>query len=203
MNWYWYIAVALATYFIGSLSFGALIARLNQVDIFTIGSGNPGATNVKRTVGNIAGNLVFVLDFLKGLVPVLVIEKLRLLEGYLNTRLALLGLIGILLGHSFSIFHHFRGGKGISSAIGGLSAIMPNVLIVGIFLWLTVFYTTRIVSVASLCFTASILLTSYLFSYSRDCIVFSLILNIIVFYRHKENIMRLIKNTEYKFTKKN
>ncbi|MDR1457268.1 MAG: glycerol-3-phosphate 1-O-acyltransferase PlsY [Puniceicoccales bacterium] len=202
MYWHWYIIIILASYFVGSLSFGALLARINGVDIFSSGSGSSGATNIKRTLGGSAGSLVFALDFLKGYVPSLVIAKNFPGENYLNIRLAALGLIGILLGHSFSIFHKFRGGKGIASTMGGLLAIMPNTLVIGIFLWLVIFHATKIVSMASLCFAASTILTSYLFSYPKNCIVCSIIINGIIFWQHRTNIVRLMNGTEYKFTKK-
>lgn len=186
----------------GSLSFGAFLAQINKVDIFSIGSGNSGATNVKRVLGSRAGILVFILDFLKGYIPTLIIVKNFPGEDHLNIRLAIFGLIGILLGHGFSIFYKFRGGKGISSTMGGLLSIMPNTLVIGIFLWLVIFYATRIVSMASLCFTASTILTSYLFAYPKDCVICAAIINVIVFWQHRTNIVRLINGTEYKFTKK-
>ncbi|MDR1891266.1 MAG: glycerol-3-phosphate 1-O-acyltransferase PlsY [Puniceicoccales bacterium] len=202
MCWCWYIVTVVVTYLVGSISFGAFLARINKVDVFSIGSGSPGATNIKRTLGNRAGNLVFALDFLKGYIPTVVIAKNFPGEGHLNIRLAALGLIGVLLGHSFSLFHGFRGGKGVASAMGGFLAIMPNTLVVGIFFWLVIFHATRIVSMASLCFIASTILTSYLFSYPKDCVICSVIISMIVFWRHRENIIRLINGTEYKFTKK-
>ncbi|MDR2603465.1 MAG: glycerol-3-phosphate 1-O-acyltransferase PlsY [Puniceicoccales bacterium] len=202
MYWHWYIIIVLSSYFVGSLSFGAFLARIRGVDIFSSGSGSSGATNIKRTLGGSAGSLVFVLDFLKGYVPLLVIAKIFPEENYLNIRLAALGLIGVLLGHSFSIFHKFRGGKGVAPTMGGLLAIMPNTLVIGVFLWLVIFHATKIVSVASLCFATSTILTSYLFSYPKDCILCSIIINVIIFSQHRTNIVRLMNGTEYKFTKK-
>ncbi|MDR2628976.1 MAG: glycerol-3-phosphate 1-O-acyltransferase PlsY [Puniceicoccales bacterium] len=201
MYWHWYIIIVLS-YFVGSLSFGAFLARINGVDIFSSGSGSPGATNIKRTLGSGVGSLVFVLDFLKGYIPALVIAKNFPEENYLNIRLAALGLIGVLLGHSFSIFHKFRGGKGIASTMGGLLVIMPNTLVIGIFLWLVIFHATKIVSIASLCFAASTILTSYLFSYPKGCMMCVVIINGIIFWQHRTNIVRLLNGTEYKFTKK-
>ncbi|MDR1233300.1 MAG: glycerol-3-phosphate 1-O-acyltransferase PlsY [Puniceicoccales bacterium] len=202
MYWHWYIIVVFASYSVGSLSFGAFLARINGVNIFSSGSGSSGATNIKRALGGGAGSLIFVLDFLKGYVPSLVVAKIFSEENCLNVRLAALGLIGVLLGHSFSIFHKFRGGKGIASTMGGLLAIMPNTLVIGVFLWLVIFHATRIVSVASLCFAANIMLTSYLFSYPKDCIAYAVIINGIIFWQHRTNIARLLNGTEYKFTKK-
>jgi glycerol-3-phosphate acyltransferase PlsY len=172
------------------------------VDIFSEGSGNPGATNINRTIGKCAGYWVFALDFFKGFIPSFALMKFCPGDGNFNVRMALLGLFGILCGHGFSIFHKFRGGKGISSAMGGLLAIMPNTLVVGALVWIVIFNATRIVSVASLCFTASVLLTSYLFAYSRECVFFALALNLMAFWKHRGNIRKLMQGTEYKFTKK-
>jgi glycerol-3-phosphate acyltransferase PlsY len=193
----------LAAYLVGSLSFSAIVAKANGVDIFSSGSGNPGATNVHRTVGIYAGRLVFVLDLLKGFLPCLAALHFLSIGNGFNVRMATITLFGVLCGHNFSIFHGFRGGKGISSTMGGILAIMPCTLVVGVFVWGVIFHATRIVSVASLCFTASVLLTSYLFSYPQDCVIFSLILNVMVFWKHRGNILRLINGTEYKFSDKN
>ncbi|MDR1414024.1 MAG: glycerol-3-phosphate 1-O-acyltransferase PlsY [Puniceicoccales bacterium] len=203
MEWYFYVVTIFLSYIIGSLSFGAAIAKIKKVNIFSVGSCTSGATNVNRTIGKYAGYLVFVLDFSKGVIPSWVIVKFLFPENPLGTKLAMIALLAVLLGHSFSIFHNLRGGKGISSAMGGLLIIMPKTLPVGIFIWLVIFYATKIVSMASLCFSSSILLTSYLFLYSKEHILFALILNVIIFWRHRENIGRLIRGTEYKFTKKN
>jgi glycerol-3-phosphate acyltransferase PlsY len=117
-------------------------------------------------------------------------------------RLAALSLVGVLIGHVAPIFYKFKGGKGIAATMGGLLAIMPNTLIIGILVWLVIYHATKIVSVASMCFIASTLLTSYLFSYPKECMVLAILLNIIIFWRHRENIVRLANGTEYKFTKR-
>ena len=111
-------------YLIGSLSFGYWIAKANGVDIFAVGSKSPGATNVKRSVGKAAGNLVFALDFLKGLVatgwPILMYSNTGYSDGY-----GLIGLFTAVIGHSFSLFTGFRGGKGVAAMLGGVVALMP------------------------------------------------------------------------------
>ena len=135
-------------YFVGSLSFGYWVAKANGVDIFSVGSKSPGATNVKRSVGNGAGNAVFVLDFFKGILatgwPLIEYSKLEYSESY-----GLIGLFAAVMGHSFSVFTRFRGGKGVAAMLGGVVALMPYAALIGIIVWLIVFYTTRYVSVAS------------------------------------------------------
>lgn len=197
-----YITCCIVSYLIGSISFGTIIARLYNKNIFEIGSGNPGATNVKRTIGASAGNLVFVLDFLKGFIPCWLIMHFFSSDHHFNIKLSIYSLIGILIGHSLSIFNHFRGGKGVSSSMGGILAIMPRTFVIGTMAWLVIFHATRIVSFASLCFAFTVLLTTYLFGYPIECIILAVVLNIIIFWRHKDNIVRLAKGTEYKFIKK-
>jgi glycerol-3-phosphate acyltransferase PlsY len=115
---------------------------------------------------------------------------------------AMLTAIGVLTGHIAPIFFKFRGGKGIAMTIGALMAIMPNSAAIGVFVWLVMFYATKIVSVASLCFALSIPLTTYLFRYSPAFIAFAFVLGIIIFWRHRDNIVRLANGSEYKFAEK-
>ena len=126
------ILVAFAVgYLIGSIPFGYLIAKSRGVDILSVGSGNPGATNVKRSVGKGAGNICFTLDALKGVVsagwplwiPAVAPETASAAPG-------IIGLLGAIAGHSFSIFLKFRGGKGVATAMGGLLVIMPIVVLI-------------------------------------------------------------------------
>src|SRR5471030_934389 len=115
MDYVFYVLIALIGYFLGALPFGYLVAKAHGVDIFKAGSGNPGATNVKRVLGAKAGNTVFALDAVKGMVaaawpmlPVFAWENSRLM--------GLIGVIAAVLGHSFSIFTKFKGGKGVATA---------------------------------------------------------------------------------------
>lgn len=196
------IAVVLGCYLIGAVSFGAILGRFYHVDVFHEGSGTPGATNIHRLLGKTVGELVFIFDFLKGFLPSWIILHAAPTAGDYHLKLAVAGLIAVLLGHSFSIFHHFRGGKGVASTMGGVLAIMPRTLVIGLLVWVVIFHATRIVSFASLMFVLSLLLTSYLFGYPKVCILLALILNIIIFVRHKDNLVRLMRGTEYKFTRK-
>jgi glycerol-3-phosphate acyltransferase PlsY len=201
MSWYWFIPLVLVAYLIGSLSFSSIVSKIHGVDIFMVGSGNAGAANVNRSVGKCAARIVFVLDFLKGLIPTAIAMKAFPEDCDLNIKSSLMVLIGVICGHSFSIFHDFRGGKGISSTMGGLLIVMPGTLVVGALVWCVIFNATRIVSIASLCFSASVLLTAYLFSYQRECVLFAIAMNVVIFWKHRANILRLMKGTEYKFTK--
>jgi glycerol-3-phosphate acyltransferase PlsY len=187
----------LVGYLLGSISFAVLVAKAQGVDIFTAGSGNPGATNVKRTLGAKWGNLVFVLDALKGFFaaiwPMLLLDSLHL---------GILGLVAAILGHSFSLFLRFRGGKGVATTMGGLLAIMPQVLLVGLLVWVVCFYTRKVVALASICFAISLPLASgWVHSTADARFTLALMLGLLIIVRHRSNIARLLQGKENSFKK--
>ena len=150
---------ALLGYLLGSVNFAVLVAKKHGIDILKEGSGNPGATNVKRVLGKGPGNLVFALDALKGFVG----AGLPTLVGYVIAALSIplvidggafihgiAGLVGTLLGHCFSCFLKFKGGKGVASTIGGLLVLLPVPILIGAILWGLVFLLSRYVSLASI-----------------------------------------------------
>ena len=192
--------VSLVGYLLGAISFAVMVAKSQGVDIFKQGSGNPGATNVKRTLGAKWGNLVFALDALKGLVaagwPRLVFE------GELGLKLAIIGLIAAIIGHSFSVFLKFRGGKGVATTMGGLLAIMPLVLLIGLLVWVVLFYTTKVVALASILFAVSLPVSAYCLNGSSDPrFTLGLVLGVLIVVRHRSNIARLFQGTENRFKK--
>ncbi|MGJ3243641.1 MAG: glycerol-3-phosphate 1-O-acyltransferase PlsY [Opitutales bacterium] len=191
------VASLLAGYLLGSVSFAVLVAKARGVDIFQAGSGNPGATNVKRVLGRKAGNLVFMLDFLKGAVA----TGWPLLAPVETTApvAAICGLLGAILGHSFSCFLKFRGGKGVATTMGGLLALMPIVLFVGLGVWVLVFFTSRYVSLASIAFGVSLPLSAWLTGLGPVMLGFSLALALLIVVRHRSNIRRLLNGTESRF----
>lgn len=194
-----FLAAILLGYLLGSISFGALVARAHGINILEVGSGNPGATNVKRVLGQRAGNIVFFLDALKGFIATS--WPLFLLPSFpLSKNLALAGLIACLLGHSFSLFLHFRGGKGVATTIGGLVALMPLSLLIGVILWLIIFFSTRYVSLASITLGLSLPISAFFLRLNLELFVFSLILAIFIIIRHRSNIQRLLQGTEHRFT---
>lgn len=187
-----------AGYLIGSLPFGYLVAKANGVDIFSVGSRNPGATNVKRCVGKKAGNIVFTLDAVKGFAATA--WPILLADGSIYYQL--MGLVFAVLGHSFSPFTKFRGGKGVATMLGGVVALMVWAALVGVLVWLAVFYTSRYVSLASICLAASLPLTNLVIGAPAILTWVSLALGAIVVARHKDNIARLLRGEENKFAKK-
>jgi glycerol-3-phosphate acyltransferase PlsY len=180
-------------YLLGALPFGYLVARSHGVNIFEHGSKSPGATNISRVVGRGAGNLVFVLDALKGAVaaggPMLV---------------GLLGFVGLafaLLGHSFSCFTGFRGGKGVSTAAGGLLVLLPVVTAVAAGVWALVFLATRFSSVASMTAALSLPVSALLLPGQGGTIPVAVTVAVALFVvvRHRANIARLLNGTEKRF----
>jgi glycerol-3-phosphate acyltransferase PlsY len=197
----WLLASALIGYLLGSLPFGYLVARAHGVDIFKVGSGNPGATNVKRTLGARAGNTVLGLDVLKGalatawpLLPVLAAPDARLL--------GLVGIIAAVLGHSFSVFTGFRGGKGVATAAGGLFVLIPAACAIAGVTWVVVFYAFRYVSLASILAAVAVIAASWLLPYHVAIRIVATALGLFVILRHRENITRLLAGTESRFTRK-
>jgi len=192
---------ALLGYLIGSLSFAVWVARARGVDILSEGSGNPGATNVKRVLGKKAGNTVFILDFLKGSLAVGIGLWIAGDGG------GIAGAVGAVLGHSASIFIKFRGGKGVAVTMGALLVLMPLVLLTGLAVWAVTFYSSRYVSLASILFALSLPLAALLFDLlgrpiSMELFIFACLIAVLIVVRHRSNLIRLIHGQEHKFREK-
>ncbi|MBI2813069.1 MAG: glycerol-3-phosphate 1-O-acyltransferase PlsY [Opitutae bacterium] len=209
----WLFAAAVIGYVLGSLPFGYLVARAHGVDIFKVGSGNPGATNVKRTLGAKAGNTVLVLDVLKGAAatgwPILDRAVTEWQWYYFPNHpkpdwfvMSLIGVVAAVIGHSFSLFTKFRGGKGVATAAGGLVVLMPLACGIAGVTWVVVFFAFRYVSLASLLAAVAVVAASWLLPYHVAISVIASVLGGFVILRHHENIRRLLNGTENKFAKK-
>lgn len=210
------IIALLIGYFLGALPFGYLVARAKGVNIFEVGSRNPGATNVRRVLGSGPGNLVFALDALKGAIatgwPLLSFTRsgsgdssswvLSFSTSGDATPAAVAGLIGALLGHSFSCFTRFRGGKGVATASGGLLVLMPLAVAIGAVVWIVTFYSSRYVSLASLFAAGSMPISAYFLKEPPVLLGLTVVIAVLVIVRHRTNIQRLMNGTESKFVKK-
>ena len=192
------IIAVVVGYLLGSISWAVLIAKRKGIDIFSVGSGNPGATNVKRMIGRREGNLCFLLDAVKGAVaagwPLLLHP-----DPATATLMAVLGLAAAILGHSYSIFIRFRGGKGVATTIGGLLVIAPMVTMIGLVLWVAVFYFSGYVALASLLFGASLPLTAWWLNAPPPVLLLCLVLAVIIWVRHRSNLARLRDGTEFRY----
>ena len=202
---------ALLGYLLGSVNFAVLVAKKHGIDILTEGSGNPGATNVKRVLGKGPGNLVFALDALKGFVG----AGLPTLVGYVIATQSITlviqgdvfihgvaGLVGTLLGHCFSCFLKFKGGKGVASTIGGLLVLLPIPILIGATLWGIVFLLSRYVSLASIALGVSLPLSCFFLKYDQPQFWFAAAIAAFNVWTHRSNIGRLLAGTESRFAKK-
>jgi glycerol-3-phosphate acyltransferase PlsY len=208
------ITALIIGYLLGSLPFGYLVARARGVNIFEVGSRNPGATNVGREVGKPWGRLVLFLDALKGLVATgwpLLRADWTVAEGKLNSvswsfgngdpvavNMAVAGLAGALLGHSFSCFTKFRGGKGVATGAGGFLVLLPQAGLIALVIFLLVRFTTRYVSLASMVAAASLPVSAVVMHERTVLIVLGAAVAGFVVLRHRANISRLLAGTESK-----
>ena len=201
---------ALLGYLIGSVNFAVLVAKKHGVDILKEGSGNPGATNVKRVLGKGPGNLVFALDALKGFVgaglPHLFLKfgpEVPAPEALNVLFLACVaGFVGTLLGHCFSCFLNFKGGKGVASTIGGLLVLLPVPILIGAAIWGLVFLVSRYVSLASLALGVSLPVSCFFLKYDQPRFWFAAAIAAFNIWTHRSNIGRLLAGTESRFVKK-
>lgn len=201
MSLTWPLLAAVGGYLLGALPFGYLVARAHGVDIFKAGSGNPGATNVKRVLGAKAGNTVLVLDVLKGaaatawpLLPSVDVER--------SWVLSLIGVVAAVVGHAFSVFTRFKGGKSVATAAGGLLVLIPGACLVGGVTWVVVFYASRYVSLASILAAVAVSVASWLLGYPVAVAAIASALALFVIARHRDNIRRLLDGTENRFARK-
>jgi glycerol-3-phosphate acyltransferase PlsY len=191
------LALALASYLLGSVPFALLIGRLHGVDIRLHGSGNVGATNVVRVLGRGPGILCFVLDFLKGAGPVAAALALGLpLWG------ALLAATAAILGHSRSIFLGFKGGKSVATGAGALVALSPLAGLGALLVWGAVFLASRIVSLASIAAALALPLLMVLTRQPIEVVAFAAAVSGYVIARHRANIQRLREGREPRMERK-
>ena len=200
------------SYLIGSIPNGYMMGKFNGLDSRRHGSKNIGATNVRRILGRPWGIACFILDFLKGLVPVMVIG--HMIAGGWAIGAGYGGLIaatGAVLGHVFPIWLMFRGGKGVATSLGVVCGLAPLAFIVGILFWLLSYYVIYrgVVSFASMLAVLMMAVSSLVFKLTiiKDIswVTISLLffLAVIVIVRHRENIKRILEGTESSFVKIN
>lgn len=185
------IIVTLYSYFLGSIPFGFILTKIFlKQDIREIGSGNIGATNVLRTGNKFLAILTLVLDFLKGYMTIIVTLK------YFNDLILLSALI-CLLGHIFSIWLKFKGGKGVATYLGILLALSVNYLLIFIIVWVLILLIFRYSSLSSIIATFVIFIYEYFFL-ENNILSLLFISFIIILYAHRSNILKLRNKTETK-----
>ncbi|MCK4912464.1 MAG: glycerol-3-phosphate 1-O-acyltransferase PlsY [Candidatus Omnitrophica bacterium] len=197
------IKLLILSYIIGGIPFGFLAVYLvKKADIRGLGSGNIGATNVTRVLGKKWGISVFVLDFLKGFIVPLIVP---FCVNNPPTFLFILAIIAVVCGHNWTPFLKFKGGKGVSTSLGGIAGLSfryPSLLMllgIAILVWTVVFVIFKIVSLASLTSVFSFFICALIFSLPLEFKIFSLLLFVFIVVRHKKNIKNLLKNKESQF----
>ena len=192
-------------YLAGSLPMGFLVARAMRVDITQVGSGNIGATNVFRVLGKGPGALVLVVDLLKGALAVLVAPMLAAAMTPTDSlALPALAALGAVLGHNYTCWLGFKGGKGVATSAGAMAALIPPAFGVTVITWLLVFFLSRYVSMASIA-AALILPVATIFTVSGPTrwplVAFTSALAALAVWRHRANIERLKAGTEHRINK--
>jgi glycerol-3-phosphate acyltransferase PlsY len=188
-----------AAYLLGSIPTGYLVGRAKGVDIRTVGSRNMGATNVFRTVGKTLGILVLLADAAKGWLAVAWLAPLigrsfptEAVAGWLP----IVAGIGAILGHNYTCWLQFKGGKGIATSAGVFLALAPWALLIALVCWIILFAATRYVSVASIAAAAVLPVATWFTTHNVKLTAVAGILGAMAILKHKKNIERLRAGTE-------
>ena len=186
-----YLFIALS-YLIGSLNFAYIVAKYKKLDISSSGSGNPGTSNVMRTIGKKYAAIVLIGDVLKGFLPIYLFDENLLLCGF-----------AAVIGHIFPIFYKFKGGKGVATSFGVILAFDIILGFICLLTWLITAFLFRYSALSAIVSFALLPIYTW-FSYEKIITTsLFLILAIIVIYMHKTNIKNLLNNKETKIGSKN
>lgn len=203
MHFLSYALIAIAAYLLGSIPTGFLVARAKGIDIRKVGSGNIGATNALRVLGKPAGILVLLVDALKGWVAVrvvamLIVEQFSSADATDGNRVlaAILASVFAVLGHNYPCWLGFKGGKGIATSAGVLTALVPWALLIILSVWIVLFAVTRYVSIGSLAASATLPFATWLTTRDWTLTVVTGAMGALAIYKHKGNIQRLMNGTE-------
>ena len=212
-----YGLIALLAYLLGSIPTGYLVARAKGIDIRSVGSGNIGATNALRVLGKPAGILVFVVDALKGFLAVVLIvnwypELCNLAPRWfapnchgdhqLRESLGIVAGVFAVLGHNYTCWLKFKGGKGIATSAGVLTALVPWALLIIFSLFIVLSAITRFISVGSLAAAFSLTFATWFTTKNWTLTAATGAMGFLAIYRHKANIQRLLNGTEPRFGQK-
>ena len=195
----YYLISFVIGFFVGALPFGFIVSKLRGIDIRKKGSGNIGFTNVFRVVGKMEGVVVLILDISKGLLPVLLLNK------YYGYYYGMIAGVSAMLGHIFTPFLKFKGGKGVATGLGVFIGLAPFSALFSFVVWLIVVSVSRYISLGSI--TAAIALPLFIFfsrfivrdEYNIFLLIFTILVCLLVIILHRSNIKRLIKGKENKF----
>ena len=204
------ITIVLISYVLGSIPTSIIAGKLLKgIDIRQHGSGNAGAANVFRVLGWKAGVGVGLFDLLKGLAATVLVSGITFDKIPVNhSFVQILAGMSAVIGHIWTVFAGFKGGKGVLTAAGMFLGLAPITTLVCFAVWGVIFYTTRYVSLSSitaaLLFGAIMTIRKILFfdSVETPLFIFSVIVSLLVLYTHRSNVKRLIKGTENRFERK-
>lgn len=210
-------ALLIGAFIIGSIPSGTVIASIKGIDLRNTGSGNIGATNVMRTLGRGAALLTLIGDMAKGMIPIIAVRAFLPDAGahfaelisclpfqVTHPGVALEGALGIaaILGHNFSIFLKFRGGKGVSTSLGVALLLSPYAALFAATIWLVTFNLTRYSSLSALVAFVVFPGCIYMLDPSSEKIVIAAVIAVLILVTHRANLARLIAGTENKFAGK-
>lgn len=185
----------LLSYLLGALPFGFILAKyFLGTDVRASGSGNIGATNVARVVGKKLGALTLVLDLGKGLAPVLIARSLGF-DGFWLGAIA----VAAVLGHCFPVYLRFHGGKGVATGLGVFIALNPMAAALGGLAYLAAFLLTHVSALGSFALLTGVVVTSLFLAPPYWPALTQVLISLVIIYRHKENIQRLLGGQENKF----
>ena len=193
-----YIAAGFIGYFCGSLPTGFLVAKAKGIDIRKVGSGNIGATNVFRILGKGAGIFVLMTDALKGWLPVVWLAP-ALASMHPETEIVWLRIaagISAILGHNYTCWLRFKGGKGIATSAGAFLGLTPGPLGIAFATWLIVFAISRYVSLASIVAAAALPVATWCLPFSLPLRIITTVIGALAIFKHRANIQRLLTGTE-------
>lgn len=188
--------IILVSYFIGSISPSYIFGKIYKIDIRKKGSGNAGTTNTLRVLGKKVALAVFLIDFFKGFLLVFFVRR------YFSMEYALIAGVFVVLGHIYTVFLGFKGGKGVATTFGVLYCLFFKEVFICSILGLVILYITRYVSLSGLITLLNTNILMFLLCVEIRYIYFTFFLFCIVTFKHKENIKRLINHTERKLGEK-
>ena len=186
--------ILIFSYLLGSIPNGLIFGKLIwNKDLRKFGSKNIGATNAWRVIGKPAGIFIFLLDFLKGALSVFIAQSF----GSSPWIVMLAGLLAII-GHSFSIYLSFHGGKGVATGLGVIAVMIPKATLIVFFTWLIIVLITRYVSLGSCIAAALVPILAFYFDAEFAFVLFGFVAAIFIIGRHRDNIARLLRGKENK-----
>lgn len=192
------IAMAvIAAYLVGSIDFAVIVARMHGVDIREVGSGNPGASNVIRSIGRVPGAMVLVLDTIKGVIGA---AMGMIASGTADPQVewAFLAGLAAVVGHCYPIFHRFKGGKGVATGLGVLFFTMPLVGLIIVVSWIVLVKLTKTASIASLIVVFATIPLAMWQGVTGMALVWLLVTVVLIVWRHRGNIQRVLRGDEQK-----